>query len=210
MLLAGTLLRRGHRTSHPDPTQLVPGVGQTRFAPYPDVAHVYVAQTAFAALLESALHDTAGPGPQLPMVVLDRWAEAEVELAADVRLIDLRDRELDRLGLAREQLVSTAAGHYPCTRAWAEPLQGRRIGGHVTHGLIWNSRQAELHVASVADRPALADLVDHHPTDVAVLWSPPAGPHLLRPGQGGLGPLAAGPGHGYVRDLANLLGIPIE
>lgn len=66
VLPAGTHLRRGHQRSHPDPTELVPGRGDIRFAPLVDdvgdpVSHVYLAHTTFAALLESVLHDAA-PG----------------------------------------------------------------------------------------------------------------------------------------------------
>jgi hypothetical protein len=120
-------------------------VGATRFAPLQAASHIYVATTSFAALLESALHDAAPPEPQLPQAVLALWAEASVALREDVRLIDLRDTELARLGIAREALVSTSAAHYGCTRAWANHLRGRVIGGQPTHGLLWHSRQAELH-----------------------------------------------------------------
>jgi hypothetical protein len=51
---AGTVLHRGARQVHPHTTALVPGVGNTRFAPLEGVAHTYVATTAFAALLEAA------------------------------------------------------------------------------------------------------------------------------------------------------------
>ena len=88
---AGLPLRRGHKRARHDPTQLVPGAGDTRFAPLHDARHVYVARTTFAALLESAFHDAAPPDPRLPEVVLSRWDEAEIVLKTDVRLIDLRD-----------------------------------------------------------------------------------------------------------------------
>lgn len=213
VLPAGIHLRRGHQRSHPDPSELVPGRGDTRFAPLVDdvadpVSHVYLAQTTFAALLESVLHDAARPSPRVRRATLERWAEAEVVLAHDVRLIDLRDPELDRHGIAREQLVSTDAIHYRCTRAWAGPLRGRSVGGHQTHGLVWQSRQRELHAAALDDRPALRDLVSLHPADVAVLWSPPAPALLLDRGKG-LGALHTGPGLRYLLDLTSELGIVV-
>lgn len=211
VLPAGTRLRHGYRRSHPDPTGLVPGRGDTRFAPLVDdvgdlVSHVHLAQTTFAALLESVLHDAAPPSPRVRRATLARWAEAEVALTCDVRLFDLRDTELERHGIARAQLVSTDAIHYRCTRAWAGPLRGRSVGGHQTHGLIWQSRQRELHAAALDDRPALRDLVSLHPADVAVVWSPPAPDTLLDRGEG-LGPLHTGAGLRYLLDLTSELGI---
>jgi hypothetical protein len=212
---AGTRLRRGHKRAHPDPADLVPGTGDTRFAPLVPagadgpVRHVYVAETTFAALLESALHDAAPPAPRVRAATLGHWMESEVSLAADVRLIDLRDHELARLGIAREQLVATDAVHYRCTRAWARRLHGRAVGGRPTHGLVWQSRQTELHARALDDRPALRDLVALHPADVAVLWAPPAPGAVLVEHPGGLGPLDTGPGYEYVTNLTAELGIVV-
>lgn len=205
---AGTVLHRGHMTHHPDPADLVPGLGDTRFAPLPGTHHVYVATTAIGALLESALHDAAPPAPRIREGQLARWSEGEVTLT-DVRLIDLRDAELARLGITRDAVVATSAEHYLCTRRWALPLRGRVVGGQQTHGLLWTSRQAELHADAVADRPAFHDLLDEHPTHVAVLWTDPGAATPLRATGHGLGPLAAGPGHDYVEDLADMLHVTI-
>ena len=207
VIVAGTRLRRGHQVSHPDAAALVPGLGSTRFAPVPDTGHVYVAATTFAALLESAFHDAAPPAPRITAALLARWAEAEVQLTTDLRLIDLRDAELDRLGVDRSALVATAAAHYPCTRVWARALHGRHVGGRETHGLVWHSRQAELHSRAMVRRPALQELVDTHPAEVAVLWSPPARANPLRTTGAGLGRLDRGEGERYVTDIVALLGI---
>ncbi len=206
-LPAGTLLRRGHKVTHPDPSALVPSHGNTRFAPLDGTSHVYVATTTFAAMLESAFHDAAPPEPRIPLALLAQWREAEVELRQEVRFIDLRDDELNRLGVDRSALVTTSAAHYPCTRVWARALHGRRVGGYDTHGLVWHSRQAELHAHAMHHRPALQELIDEHPAQVAVLWSPPATASLLRATGKGLGPLDRGEGERYVTDLVALLGI---
>src|SRR5690606_11764288 len=103
---AGARLRRGHKITHPDATALVPGEGDTRFAPLPGVHHVYLAEMSFAALLESALHEATPPEPRIYQAQLARWMESEVAVAHDVRLIDLRDQQLERLGLERAQLVA--------------------------------------------------------------------------------------------------------
>lgn len=171
------------------------------------VAHVYVAETTFAALLESVLHDAAPPAPRIRRATLGRWLESEVELTADVRLIDLRDRELGRLGIDRHQLVATDAEHYGCTRTWARQLHGRAVGGHPTHGLVWQLWQTELHARALDARPALRDLVALHPAEVAVLWSPPVPSGVLVARDGGLGPLDAGAGYEYVSNLTAELDI---
>jgi hypothetical protein len=55
-------------------------------------------------------------------------------LVEELRLIDLGDAELDRLGLGRSELVATDAVHHRCTRAWAEALHDRTIGGEQPPG----------------------------------------------------------------------------
>lgn len=65
--------------------------------------------------------------------------------------MDLRDAELDRLGLERTSLVATTAEHYPCTRRVAASLHGTSVGGVLPQGLVWHSRQAELAVAAPAE-----------------------------------------------------------
>lgn len=209
MVDAGVVLRRGHQGAHPDPTVLVPELGDTRFAPIAGVAHTYLATTTFAALLESALHEATPPEPRIYGAQVRRWAESAVALSEPVRLVDLRDPELDRLGLTREQLVATEPSHYPCTRVWAHALHGRAVGGRRTQGVIWNSRQRELHALAMSERPALQDLITEVPAEVLVIWSPPASDRPLVAADGGLGNLAAGPGWDYLMDLAALLGITI-
>lgn len=73
--------------------------------------------------------------------------------------------------------------------------------------MLWHSRQAELHAPVLVGRPALRDLIDEHPAEVANVWSPPAPEDLFIPAPHGLGPLDAGAGLRYVDDLAALLGI---
>jgi len=198
------------KVAHPDCTELAPAVGDTRFAPLDETAHAYVATTAFAALLESAFHDAIPPDPRIYRAQIDAWLEGCVSLAVNVRLIDLGDATLERLGIERHQLVSTDATHYPCTRAWAEVLHGRAVGGHPTHGLIWDSRQAELQSVGLGSRPAVAELVTALPATVGVIWSPPAPAAPLAHADGGLGTLNGPEAETYVNDLIALLGIVVE
>ncbi|CAN5587824.1 hypothetical protein BH24ACT4_BH24ACT4_09950 [soil metagenome] len=204
---AGTVLHRGVTVHHPDPTGMVPATGDTRFAPLPGVAHAYVATTRFAALLEAAFHEAAPPSPRIYEAQFARWVERAVTLTHDVGLVNLRDTELARIGIDRGQLVATTATHYPCTRAWAQAIHGRTDDGQVLCGAVWDSRQRELHARALGHLPALADLVDGHPAEVAVLWPPPSPTPLLDDVEGGLGPLDEGPGQAYIDDLVALLGI---
>ncbi len=193
-LAAGTVLHRGVTGAHPDPAGLVPATGDTRFAPLAGVEHADVATTRFAAFLEAAFHEAAPPSPRIYQAQLARWVERAVTLTHSVHLVDLRDVELARIGIERSQLVTTTAAHYPCTRAWAQALRGRTHDGHVVCGARWDSRQRELHARALGHRPALADLVDGHPAEVAVLWSPPSPTPVLAAAEGGLGALDRGPG----------------
>lgn len=211
VLPAGTPLRRGHKSRYPahEPApaahDLPEPTGMTRFAPVPGAPHAYVARREIAALLETALHDVVPDTPRIRWPQLVHWSLSHVTLRADTRLIDLRDPALGDLGLERRQLVATDPGHYPCTRAWTDLLHGRHVGGRPTHGLIWHSRQAEIH-ADQGIRPLLADVLVGEQAEVAILW-PTAGRVSL---DRNAGPWELGHGRGLelVRDLANLLGAP--
>lgn len=107
--------------------------------------------------------------------------------------------------------MATSAAHYPCTRRWASQLRGRAIGGRSTHGLVWHSRQAELHARAMggwgvtptgAARPAR---LPRGRRRGAV--GTPAPATLLQATAGGLGRLDHEPGRGYVADLTALLEI---
>jgi hypothetical protein len=171
---------RGVRTPH-DPAALVPGLLDTRFASLPGTAHVYLSATQTAALLESALHHVSGPDPTIYLAEVRDWGVAPVTLTVDLRLADLRDAELARLGIDRTALVDTDPLHHPCTRRWAAALQHRRVGGHPLAGAVWHSRQADLHARAHAGG-VLGDLLTHRSIEVAVLWHPDGPSTPLRAG----------------------------
>lgn len=211
VLPAGTPLRRGHKSRYPS-TEPIPATdsipaptSMTRFAPVPGAPHAYVARREIAALLESALHDLVPGTPRIRWPQLAHSSMAHVTLRHDLRLIDLRDPALEALGLDRAQLVATDPGHYPCTRAWAERLHARHVGGRATHGLLWHSRQGEIH-ADQGVRPLLADVLTGEQAEVAVMW--PDARSTLLDLTAGPWPLGSGRGLELVRDVANLLGAP--
>jgi hypothetical protein len=211
VLPSGTPLRRGHKVRYPgqQPVPASPRLptpdAMTRFAPVPGAPHAYVARREIAALLETVLHEVVPGTPRIRWPQLAHWALSHVTLRRSVRLVDLRDPALAALGLDRSQLITTDPGHYPCTRAWADRLHGRHVGGRPTAGLLWHSRQAEIH-ADQGIRPILADVLVGEQAEVAVLW--PADPRPLLNLVGGPWRLDQGRGLELVRDVANLLGAP--
>ena len=186
-----------------------PGHGDTRFAPLPDSRHGYFGATRTVALLESALHEASGPEPTIYMARLAGLSVHEVELTDPLRLVDLRDPELGRLGLQRWQLVDTTGRHSPCTRVWAAHFQTRQPGGYPIAGVVWHSRQADLHARSQPEG-LLADVLVHAAVEVAVAWYTygPLSPfratgrteHLVTDGR---------PSR-LLSELSALIGVPIE
>ena len=127
-----------------------PGRGDTRFAPVDDpvtgrrLPSMYLGATPTTVLLETVFHDVHSEGSG---VIYERQLTekllAHVRVPTDAVLGDLRDPQLEALGLQRGAVASSPAEHYPCTRrlviatlaqSHTPPLQG----------IIWHSRQAEL------------------------------------------------------------------
>lgn len=187
----------------------MPGRGDTRFAPLAGTQHVYLSSTKTAALLESALHHLSGPEPTIYLAELSGWSLAPVRLTTTIRLADLRDEQLGRLELARSSLVDTDPLHYACTRRWGGALQHRRVGGYDIGGVLWHSRQADLHARAAAGG-LFADLLSHRATEVAVLWHP-RGPRQPLARAGTPAPLLnEGRPTRLIVELSALLGAPIE
>lgn len=127
-----------------------PGLkGDTRFAPIDDpmtgqrLPNMYLGESPTTVLLETVFHDVHPHGRIVYQQHLHEKLLAHIKVPVSATLGDLRDSQLDKLGLTRDQIVSSSAEHYPCTRRLAiqalaqphdPPLQG----------LIWHSRQAEL------------------------------------------------------------------
>jgi hypothetical protein len=209
--LRSTILRAGSALSRVDDATWGydvhnPGYGDARFSPIDDpttanrLPSMYIASTPAAALLETVFHDVHH--------VSDRYIYerdlrgkllARLRLPAAATLGDLRDPELDRLGLARTQVVSSPAEHYPCTRRLAGAALSQSRRGRALVGLIWHSRQAEL--------------ADTNPVEVIVLFGAPRYPL----GRGswplfgsGASSLYDGPGRLLVDEIAESLSAVIE
>ena len=183
-----------------------PGYGDARFSPIDDPAgggrlpSMYLAATPTAALLETVFHDVHHDSGR---IVYERNLRgmllAHVRAPAVARLADLRDPKLARLGLHREQVVSSDAEHYPCTRRLAIAALAQAHGRRSVHGLIWHSRQAEL--------------TDQDPVEVMVLYG---GPRFSLPRGSwrlfgpGASSLFDGPGRLLVDEVAESLSAVIE
>jgi len=198
---------RGSR--HPAESLATIGSGNTRFAPLEGARHGYFGATWTVALLESALHEASGPQPTIFLASLAGYAVGGVTLTSTLRLADLRDPELGRLGIGRSALVDTTPQHYPCTRMWAARLQGRHAGPHHLQGILWHSRQADLHRRAQTGG-LLADVLVHTPAEVAIVWHPPGPANPF----GAVGPpeplVVDGAPSRLVTELSAALGIPIE
>jgi hypothetical protein len=183
-----------------------PGFGDARFSPIDDpttdnrLPSMYLAATPTAALLETVFHDVhQDSGRTIYERHLREHLLAHVRVPATATLGDLRDDELQRLGLQRGEIVSSPAEHYPCTRRLAIAALRQPHGKRTLQGLIWHSRQTEL-----AGDP---------PTEVVVLFGQPR--YSSRRGSWRrVGPgsqnLYEGPGRLLVDDIAETLDAVIE
>ncbi len=202
-LPAGQLLYRVYDTTW-GYDEFNPGFGDTRFAPFDDstggrIPAMYLAESEIAALLETMFHDVHELADRnvYERDLLER-ALAHVQVPAPAWLVDLRDSTLAAAGVRRDELVSTSAEHYPCTRRCARELHARRIDDRPVQGLVWHSRQAE-----VLGRP---------PEQVAVLFGDRYGSargSWIRVGPGARN-LVEGPGGLLVDELANELDATVQ
>ncbi len=183
-----------------------PGFGDTRFAPVvastgASVATAYGAADDVGALLETVLHDVHHVvGDRVVYeAIVRRWGLAFVTLPVAMAVVDLRNAALARLGLGRENLVTTTAEHYPCTREWAVWLHEQQIDETEAVGMLWHSRQAELHTAG-SEREVFVLWGDRVPSD-------PGSYPLTGPG---VRNLTEGPGRVLLDELAEDLDARIE
>ncbi|WP_420443248.1 RES family NAD+ phosphorylase [Candidatus Poriferisodalis sp.] len=128
------------------------GDGDSRFAPLftldaQAVPYVYLAQNPIGALLETALHDVWGTTSAVQRVDLSGRCLRRLTCMTDLRVVDLRNHQLVRCQLEREELVSSPSEHYACTRRWADHHARSEIEGEPITGLIWHSRQMEVAAA---------------------------------------------------------------
>lgn len=181
-----------------------PGFGDTRFAPF-DALHTgervptfYLADSLAAALLETSLHDVH---ENVPRIVSERALlgklHARIVPPDDLHMVDLRDEQLDALGLSRPHVASSSAEHYPCTRTVARAIHG---SPQEPAGIVWHSRQAELSKTSPSEVAVVfADRVSH----ARGAWSLGLHRHAA-------GSLLEGAGRLTLDELAESLGVTVS
>lgn len=211
-LPADVSLQRSYLLSRGAESFNASGLGNTRFAPLADavgnpVGHLYAARRRTVALLESVFHNVHEAQARVIYAATDLVGRglASVQWRQPVSLVDLRDNELERLGLDREGLVATAAAHYPCTRQWAAALRNVNVNvsGTVPSGLLWRSRVAEL---AQHDSMLLDDLFHGDAAEACVLWDDRLSADTVVQVGANFDDLLAGPGRLLVEEVASTLG----
>lgn len=182
-----------------------PGWGNTRFAPFDDllsgsrVPTMYLAESLEAALLETRLHTIYELEPESRIVAersLHGYLHAQVVPPTNMTVVDLRDPQLQALGLTRENLANSSFEHYPCTRKVAQAVHA---GPQGPDGIIWHSRQAEFsRQAQYEVMVVFADRV-RHDRDA---WT-------LSPARNANGALLEGAGRELFDEVADALGVTV-
>lgn len=115
-----------------------------RFRPFTSrgrtVPTIYGSEAITGALSETLLHlvPTSGPDRRLRQSSLVAHVISTLAPRRDLKLVDLRNEALDRLGLTRAALIESPAAAYPETAAWASAFFDCAAA---PDGLVWNSRQ---------------------------------------------------------------------
>lgn len=138
--------------------------GLTRFAPLALAAGgclptLYAADDFESALFETVFHDVAfdtRPAYVALPKVTSRSC-SRLETTRDLVLANLREADLNSIGLTRSQLIDTLAIEYPRTARWAEGFHRKDPN---VDGLVWTSRRCDPQSAYLlfGDRVGPSDL----------------------------------------------------
>jgi hypothetical protein len=165
------------------PSQFNPGAKPARFRPFADadgvVPTMYGATDFDGALSETVFHDLPHPaaGQVLTHAALYPLVRSQVRPTRDLRLVLLAGYGLDRLRVAREQLIMSPPKEYERTARWGEALY--RCGER-PDGLVWVSRQYELSRAVMLfGRRVREGELQFDYLDVLPLWTGPGFAEVL-------------------------------
>ena len=172
--------------------------------------HSYLAQNPLSALLESAFHDAWGNQSSVQRSDFEGLELREVVCRSDMRVVDLRDRQLPSYGMTRGQIAASPSEHYGCTRDWAQPRSRLSIEGHWTGGFIWNSRQAEITVANAGVPMRVLLTLAEQTTRVAVVYDHDRMGNALFSSSVVHPDLSKGAGLNFVRETATTFGLFVE
>ena len=191
------------------------GVGDSRFSPLPatdgqPIPHIYLAQNHVGALLESALHDVWGATATIQRTDLRGRCLRRVTCLTDLRVIDLRDDQLDHYGIGREQLIASPPEHYACTRRWAQQRAQASIGGQPTAGFIWHSRQVEVAADHAREPMRILLAIVEQAGHTAIIYDSNGRGHDWFNTDIVHADLSVGNGLAFVTELAVALGLHVE
>ncbi len=145
-LHAGTRLYRVHDSKYKEQDGRVrfnaSGQGNARFSPLRQgeqvVPTLYAGLTFDCALMETVFHDIS---PRIGVTMhpdkLKGLVATEIDVATEMRLVDLTSVGLRRFGLQNTDLIDTLPSYYKVTQAWANALYSANPSAH---GLYWTSR----------------------------------------------------------------------
>lgn len=142
---AGVTVHRIHPAVY-GAAEFNPGAGgNARFSPIADgkgdcIPTIYAGTTFECAAMETVFHDVPFE-PGLKTVAkrkLRHHDHSQIELTADLTLVDLSNTALRKLGVGRVDLIETDKDIYPQTREWAEAIHAQCLDAQ---GLSWISRQ---------------------------------------------------------------------
>ena len=144
-LRQGTVLHRVHETSL-RAAQFNPGYGKpTRFAPFNDdagatVPSLYASNALRAAIHETIFHDILETAKfkTVPKNSVHIQTHSELSASRDLRMVELRNVQLNRWGISRRDLISSSPVWFDQTVLWANAIH--REFPQVD-GLVWTSNQ---------------------------------------------------------------------
>ena len=146
-LKRGAILERVHNRNYAA-NSFNPCMGNpTRFAPIKDmkgkcIPSLYAGDTFEAAVFETIFHDVPAKAKRkrVPKKKVEDSAQGRLEVTRKLTLVSLREPDLKRWRIKRNQLIATSPKDYPLTAAWAEAIHQQFPK---VDGLEWTSNQCD-------------------------------------------------------------------
>ena len=162
-LKKGSCLFRVHHQKY-EGTAFNPGVGQpSRFSPIVDsvgnnIPTLYAGNSKNSALAESVFRNLVSISPAITRFSLRKQLLSTLQNTRKLRLVDLTQNGLRRLGLKRNQLLESEYDSYKQTARWAEALHN--LNDEID-GMVWISTQydTEKSILLFGDRVFSKDLL---------------------------------------------------
>lgn len=147
ILKKGTVLERIHSRNF-QANSFNPCKGNpTRFAPIKDgngqcVPSLYAGETFEAAVFETIFHDVPAKAKhkRVPRRKIEDSAQGRLEVGRDLMLVSLREPDLRRWHITRNQLIATSPKLYAGTVQWVEAIH---LQFSNVEGLAWTSNQCD-------------------------------------------------------------------